>query len=256
MPESIIANVAAEVAKAELVPAEKKFMKLLEQNDVKVQVIVPEDINPEDFRGALSAICKSYAKAEYRRELLFPALGQIMLVAKAHKELWDQQHENYEKFVEATEAEFGVSRSTLYEARKAVERFGAVLDLEQFPLVGRHRLKICSGLVPKGAEKEATAKKLLKVAQTESSEKLEEFISANYHQSRSERVGTTFEIECNKKQASYYEKFFSNAKIQAYVGSDKAAAILDALIAECSQTWIDDGEEKMDGAETKGAGAD
>jgi hypothetical protein len=242
--ELIVASVATSVAKRKISEAEQKLLMQLEKAEY-VDVVVPDDIAVEDFRVTLSAVCKTFVKAELKKGMLIPVLGRLMLAAKNNPELWSGKHENYEAFVASTEEEYGVSRGTLYEFRLMVERWGETVSIADFTAIGRARLKQVSYLVPKGAEKETTAKKLLKVAATGSREELEQFVLSNYHRTPAEGVGAKFVIPCNKSQEARFARFFNNAEVCAWVESDKWAEIMDCLIAECKEEWLSDGAAKM-----------
>lgn len=245
MPQELItqAEIASTVAQKPPTDAEKRILKKLSEDQVTVEVCIPEDIGKTDFNVTLSAVCKTLVKAHLQEEILMPALGRLLQVATEHPELYQTEEiPTFEDFVAEIGKTYGVGRSTCYDARKLASRWGHVIDVEQFRKIGRVKMQIVSKAVGKGDEGKAYVKKLLEVAATGTAENLKDFATTKGYLSSGESEGTFFKIGCNKAQARRFRRWFDNPAVKAFAGSEGEAEILDHMIEECSNEWLEKGQ--------------
>lgn len=259
MQELIVSSTASGVARKKINESEDALLRELGKADITVDVVVPDDIKPDEFKVALSAVCKTFAKANIKATVMYFVLGRLMQVAEQHPDVYEKNFAKHEDFVIAIEGEYGVGRSTCFEARKAVARWGLIIETARFEKIGRAKLKLISKAVPKGDEKSATATKLLKMAEDKTEEELAEYCYEKGYLERGEAQGGHFNIPANKKQVKIFKAFFANPKIQAVCESSSAADILEHMIEEVKQEWIDKGEaalaEAKEEAKAEGEGA-
>lgn len=246
--EVIVYPTAVITSRKKLTDPERDFISKAQRAE-SFASLVPDEIEAGDFRVGTSAACKAIAQNQVQYRMLFPLLGRLMLVARTRPELWQSEHETYEDYCIAIAEKYGVSRSTIYEARQAVDRWGKTLSIEDFKKVGRSNLKKISKAVVKGEEGKGTARKLLEIAGSSTGKELDEYIESKLHISPTENIGAYVRIPCNKKQESIINKWFADAQVQAEVGSEKPAEILTAMIEYCSEWKAKAGDAERAGRE-------
>jgi hypothetical protein len=205
-------------------------------------------MSPGDFEVALSAVSKVLVRAQLQSETMFPALGQLLLVAQGNPDLWNKKFESFEAFRLSLAERFGVGRQTSYDAMNYARRWSAVLPPADFASVGRVKLHLISKAVRKGKEAQATARKVIEFAKDHTATELEEYLSDKGLTEKGESSGAIFRIPANKRQTKDFTRWFKDPRVAAKVGSDKWADILEAMIQECSVEWYAAGEQAIDEA--------
>ena len=248
--ELIPSNIAADIRRKKVTDEEKTLLARVSRANT-LEEVFPDDIKPSDFALGVRAVCTGLGRAEAAKNTLMPALGRLMYLAQQFPELWNTKYETYESYVDSLYVTFGASRSTCYEARKNYERWGKVLTVAQFEAVGRTGVKLLNKAVPRGDEAKATPRKLVDMLVKDTVAKVKEYCQDKGLITADEATGGFFRFPCNKKQLKIFKKFFGDGRIHAYVESGHVAEILEAMIAECEQTWIEKGEEAMEAAKGK-----
>lgn len=220
--------------------AETKLLNELTRPDVRVEVTIPEDINPKDWMVAARATCRAFVRAQRQTDMLLPILGRLLLICKDNPQIYQENgYDSFEHFVNAEVREkFGVGRSTCYEAMAAV-RFGtaAKLEMADYPAIGRVNFRLLTKAIPEGDEKKAFAKKLVEKAKTATVQELREHVESQGYVEKGETVGGWLRIPCNKKQLKVFEKFFADEDYQSYCGTGDRASMLEKAIAEATTEW-------------------
>jgi len=242
--ELIISPAANDMARKKNSDAEVALLKQLEKS-VLVDVVLPPDMPKEDFNVALSAVCKTFVKSHVKEEAMFLVLGELLLIAGAHPELYQPKYETLDAFIESLEQSFGVGRSTCYDAKKAALRWGKVIEIDRFPKIGRVKLAIVSKAVPVGDEGKATARKLLEICETKPAKDVLDYCYEKGYLAPGEASGSKFSFTLNKKQHKIFTKWFGDPRVHAVCESSQTADILEHMIQECEIEWIEKGEAAM-----------
>lgn len=238
MPNTSTAETAVEVipAKEGFTAKDKKLLAELTAPGAKIDVVVPDSIDPKEWHAAADVVSRAYVRANKQQEALYPVLARLLLVAKTNSEIWQDGYEKFDDFLKAEfEARFDIARSSCYEAINWAERFGEIVPTEQFPAIGRLKARIISKAVPRGEEKKATAKKLLAMAPTVTAAELEEHIEENLHIEKGSARGAMLKVLCSKAQLKRFDRFFESAENQGYAETDNRAEMLEVAI-KCFET--------------------
>lgn len=247
--EDIVLTTAVVLAKKKYTEKEEAIAHQLTAPKAKIEVLIPEDMNADDFDVAFSAVSKIYARATLQAQAMFPILGRLLYVAEKNPELWNKKFDKFTDFRIATADKFGVARSTSYDAWDYARRWYEVLPPSDFSTVGRVKIKMISNYIGKGDESKATARKLVEFAKEHTADELDAHMDKTLHTGRGSSTGAFFKIPCNKKQLKVFAEWFGDPKIHAKTGKDKVADILELMIDECqSSNWEADGEELIEQA--------
>jgi hypothetical protein len=237
-----------------LTTTDSKLIKTLLRDDVVVDVLIPEEINSDQFWNSLSAVSRAMAHTENTQGRLMPVLGRLLAVARKHPDLFlDQGYGDYEDFVNRGVSQtFHVSRATCYEAKRMAERWGE-FTVALFGEVGRVKMNLLTKAVAKGDEKKGYAKKLIEKASELTVEDfrnhLDKLPPAGGQVERSTTIPEKIVILTNKKRAKLIRQFFESPEVIAYCGSDKWDVILEHLIAEAQTEWVARVREVQEGTE-------
>jgi hypothetical protein len=209
-------------------PNEQKLLKGFGGPGAVIDVLVPDDIDPKDFSFALSVTCRAYRKAEMQGHALFPILGRLLLVVKKNPEIIkDSGFGGFDAFLEGrVMGEFGVGRSTCYEAIKVASRFSH-LTIEEHQQIGRVKFALLCANIPEGDSKKPYAKRLIEKAKTEP---LSELRAHAIGKKRTDAGAPPDEmmvtITGTPDQIAEINSFFSDPENQAYAESGNHAVML------------------------------
>jgi hypothetical protein len=239
MPQDVIlSQVALQTANERITEAEAAILKQLSQAE-SVDVVVPETMSREDFRATLSAVCKSWVRAALRQQMLLPALGKLMVLAKAHPELWqDREDQPYEDFVAMIGDKFGVGRETCFAAKRLVTRWAEHLALTDWRQIGRNNLELINKTVPRGDERKPEAQALIAMAKHSTTAALAEHIEGKGLLEEGESRGGVIRITCSQTVYRMWLRFVQDDLVRAYCESDKPDLILRRCMEECQNEWI------------------
>ena len=246
MPQEMIVNsVAVEMKKKKASPADQKLLQDLVRS-TSVTEAIPDDIKAEDFHDATRVVCMGIARSQLITDGLMPFLGRLLSVAKERPELWNKKYEKHEDYLSSLTQTYGVGRTTLFDARKLYSRWGKVLEPSRFEAIGRVSLMVITRAVPRGDEGKATARKLLDIGESKTVRELVDYCVDKGYLEKGEAAGGSFSFPCNQKQAKIFHKFFGDDRVHAYCESSHAADILEHMVEECIQEWIEKGEAIME----------
>ena len=219
-----------------LTPKESELLKALSKPDATIEVVLPAEINKKDWEFTTGVVCRGIARARMQEQVLLPVLGRLLAIAKENPVI-TEGFENWEDFLEAKiYGEFGVGRSTVFEATKIVRRLPD-LQISTYEAVGRNNLRIFFKAVAEGDENKPYAKKLLEKAAELTTEQLVKYCVEKGLTTTAEVTGASVSFKCNKGESKQFDKFFANEKYQAHVGSGDRAKMLLAAIAEATTEW-------------------
>lgn len=259
MQEIIVQSVGFEARRKRPSPEDGKLVDALIKKDATIESVIPDDISDEEFHRTLRAVSNTIVRAQMVSEGLMPVLGRLIAVARARPELWQTKHDTWEAFVGWIQATYGVCRATVFEVQRLATRWSGTVTTEQFEAVGRVKMGILSKVVGKGDEGKAATVKLIELASKSTAAEFIEALAKKGLIEASESTGSTgVKFPCNKRQFRDFNKWFNDARVQAFVGSGSWAEILDAMIAEVTTEWIEKGEAKLAAESTEAAsvGAD
>lgn len=230
MNEDIILTTAVTVAKKKYTEPEEALIHELGKPSAKVDVLLPNDLDPEKFETALSAVSKVLAKNTLQREMMFTILGRLLFVAQSKPELWNKKYPHFEDFRLSLAERFGLGRQTTYDALEYAKHWSAALPPSEFLSVGRKKLKMIAKSIGKEDAGKATAKKAISFAMEHTAEELDEYLDEHLHSGRGSSEGTFIKFGANKKQEKIFKKWFGDPRVQAYFHSDQWSDMLEGMI--------------------------
>src|SRR5579872_7620432 len=90
--------------------SEKKFLAKLVRPDVTIDLVIPDKVDSEQYWDTLAAVCHQISQSMSRTQILLPALGRLLLLAKQDPENTYKAKgiKSQEKFFEQIEKQYGV----------------------------------------------------------------------------------------------------------------------------------------------------
>ena len=250
---------ANEIARRKLTESQEAFIRSLQKTRGKsLDEVLPASIGVDDFNSRVAAVGVSLARVHAITEVLYPALGRLMQLARDREELWNAHFDSYDDFITWMGQEYGYKRSSLLEFRKLADRWGGTVDVQVLQTVGRTKMGLVSRVVDPGKEDSAKARKLLEYASTHSMDELADHLEKTgmHTGGRQNSKITTFVIRCSKKEQRQFAAWFSDARVQARTGTNKISEILEAMISECMNEWFIQGAQMIAAQDQRAAEAE
>lgn len=224
------------IAKKKFTEEEVKLLGQLTKPGGQISVLVPDQIDPKEWRATTNVVCRALVQTEIKKRQLMPVLGRLLVIAKATQEIWSK----FEKFEDFLEAEiytkFQISRSSCYEAMQSADRFGH-LEIAECEAIPRRNMKVVLAAVVRGEEKKGYAKEVLEKAAELSESDLKDWCVQKKYLEHGETTGAFLKVPCNAAQLKRFKKFFANPEYAAYCGASTPAVMLERAIQEATTEW-------------------
>ena len=225
----------AAIAKKPMSPSESKLLGELTRSDTTIEVTIPADIKPSEWKSTASVVGRAYLRAEMQLTKLLPVLGRLLVIAEANPEIWEG-HESFKQFIHTeVRDKFGISPASSYYAMQMARRLSHV-EIAQLEAVPRRNMLVYLQAVPKGDEKKTVAKNLLEKAATLSEADFREFCEKKKYIESGDTQGAFVRIPCSKKVLKLWNKFVADPQVQSVCGTGHPGGILEHMIEECS-SW-------------------
>ena len=225
----------------------KTALAKMAKPDLSIEVIVPDEIAPGEIWKNIEIVCRGLRRTQANAQAFIAVLGRLLMIARENPDSYKEKgYETYEDLLGGIEKQFGVSRSTCYNARLLVERWGSVIPtIGDFDAVGPQKFRIINRIVAKGDEKKKSSMALLAQAKVMTLEEFKAHLDKKGVLSSDESHGFTIEIPTTRAISREWKAFCNNPEIQAWVGTDNPGGILESLMSECKNEWLVRGREKL-----------
>lgn len=218
---------------------EMKFLDRITRPGVQLEVSIPkpEEYTAKEWHASISTVCLAYRQAEARQQALLPAIGRLLQMAEEMPEVWGG-HRSFAEFMSrGITQNYGISRSTAYEAYNAAQRF-PWMTVKTYTQIGRLSMRLVMRAIPKGQEGQKWAGKLLEKAAEVPTTELREFAEEKGYLSPGESTGAFIRIPCTSKVAKMWARFLATPEIHAYCASSDPSRILECMLAEVAGEWL------------------
>jgi hypothetical protein len=219
----------------ELTTNEQAIIKAMLDPEASIEVVVPDDIDPEKFWSSLAACCRAVTKMRRLVERLRPIIGRMLLVAQENPAIYeDKGYRTYEDFLRRGVCEnLGLSRSDAYEAKRVAQKWPS-LTPEEYAQIGSVKMSLLSRVAD---ERTGRGRKLLEKAKALSIRDLRTELEKKALIERGEFQGAVIVINTTRTIADQFERFVSLPEVQAHCETSDRGAILGHMIEECEVEW-------------------
>jgi len=203
----------------------------------RVDVVIPEDIDPGALWDSLAVCCKVLVRMKGAACKLKPLVGRMLLVVQNYPDIYQSRgYKTYDDFVtRGMEELLGISRAEAYHCKRIAKNLPWVTSA-QFEQIGIAKLELLAKdeVAPKAKELlEIAAKPEVTIAA------LKQIIADNNLSERDRLDFSNIVLAVPKDVKKQWDEFRTNAAVLAYcdckVGND--ALIFERMIQESSGTW-------------------
>lgn len=220
---------------------ELEIMRSVFDASSRIDLVVPQDINPQKLWDTLQACCNVAGRVSSAGNKIRPIIGRLLVVLKKYPEVYvERGYNTYEDFISRGMDElFGISRTEAYEWRKVAERLSSV-SIEDLEKMGTVKAQTLARLTGDGDQ---NFDRLFKIAMDEGKSK-NDIIAENASikgLSPEETDLTNITITVTRQTADEWKKFFKSPMVQAYVGDGTNPAteglVFSKMLAEAQGEW-------------------
>jgi hypothetical protein len=232
--------------------SETDVIKDLLRAGKNITLAVPDDLDARDVSRYIKSTCSLLVKSEIGRDKLTAVLGRLLVLARKNKEVWGKAgYDSFSEFLQKEVVEkFGISRSTMYEAKKILTAFPD-LTMEQYGAAGSQKLLLLSKFT---SQSDSGSTKLIKAASEKSYDQLKEYCEEKGYLGADDATGASFVIKGSLSKIKELRKFLAREDIRAVAESDDPLTIILAMTQEVDSEWTEQGAEALKGK--KNAAAD
>jgi hypothetical protein len=211
----------------------------------RVDLIIPETINPQDLWRTFEVCCKTIAQLKRAGSVVKPMVGRMLVLLRDYPEIIQSKgYSNYEDFMNRGMDElFGISRAEAYACRLVAEKLPS-LTVEQFREIGIAKLQLISQAT---GEKEKDCNDFLEFAKNHTVAQLKVKVAEKKHLPEGELDAELIVIQANRDIARAWKEFKSDPRIQAYCETTTEAKIFALALAAAGSDWIPQGEYLING---------
>lgn len=238
LPKEIVMSAEVTAAKP-LTPKEQELLRQLTKPGATVSMVVPAEIDEKEWYSTASVVCRAVRRAQAMEQSSMAVLGKLLQIAQDTPTIYTNgQFENFETFLKGhVEKEWGIGRSTAYEAMNIAKRWGH-LSINQVATIPRDSWKILNKAVPKGDETKKMATGLIEKAAAVQPKELRLHCEKRGLVNPGETVGAFIHFPTNQEIAGLWREFTEDARIQAYCESGDKGIILMRMIQYCSGEFM------------------
>jgi hypothetical protein len=206
----------------------------------RVDLIIPETINPQDLWRTFEVCCKTIAQLKRAGSVVKPMVGRMLVLLRDYPEIIQSKgYSNYEDFMNRGMDElFGISRAEAYACRLVAEKLPS-LTVEQFREIGIAKLQLISQAT---GEKEKDCNDFLEFAKNHTVAQLKVKVAEKKHLPEGELDAELIVIQANRDIASTWKQFITDKRVCAYAETEQPGRILALMIAEVANQWLASGE--------------
>jgi hypothetical protein len=202
-----------------------------------ITAVIPEDATAAELWTTLSACTHGLALLEMRVLRLKPIIGRVLMIFESkpslHKSLG---YDTYSEFLaKGVFEKLGLHRTSAYQGVLAAKHWPQ-LGPDQYAKVGPKRLEILSKFATGSSP---NAAQWLETAASMTVTNFREYVEQRGFLQPGEALGTTFTIHTNLARAKVFKAFFTDGRIQSVVGSKEWDVVLECMIREFQQEWVD-----------------
>lgn len=220
---------------------EHELLKELLRPGALIESIIPENALPTELWHMLATCVRGHRLLEARMLRLRPIIGRILVIFENKPSLYKALgYETYTDFMRRGVYDtLGLHHTSAWEGR-LVARDWPQLTPDRYAQIGPKKVAILSKFMT-GRSPNADA--MLDVAQPMRVREFREYATQRGLISEGECDGATIVITTNRMVAARWKEFASDGRIHSVVGSKDHGQILEAVLQEVSNEWIDKGEQ-------------
>lgn len=216
---------------------EHTLIKELLRPGASIEAIIPADATPEDLWKTLDACVRGMSLLEARMLRIKPIIGRLLVMFENKPSLYKGLgYKTYSEFMtRGVYDKLGLHRTSAYEAVRLAKDWQQVTP-DQYAKIGTKNMntlsKFCSG-------RDRNADTWLKAAETMKVTEFNSYVEQRGFLSPGEAKGATIIIHTNQSVWDHWKEFRTDPRIHGAVGSKQEDIILEALMQECFDEWIE-----------------
>jgi hypothetical protein len=213
----------------------KDLVQRLCDQDSTASMEIPSDISVEDYWKRFSSLCRATGVMHRASMKLRPLMGRMLAIASDNPKYYREKgFKNWENFLGAIEQQFGVERSTAYDAMRIFRAFPS-LPPSKWESVGTTKLLTMATAM---TENNSDYDHLLGIAESGPRSKIVEYLESHGYKTKAEMEGATIVIQTNRDIADHWEAFTTDGRVQSTCQTKHKAEILEHMMQECEGSWL------------------
>ncbi len=221
---------------ASLPPAEREALTVLFVRNNRVDLAIPDDMDPDDLMRTLEMCVRVYVRARQAMSHLKLLIGRALIVIQNNPEIYRRAgYNSFEGFIsQGMPAATGICRAELFKAKSVAQSLGPGLSLEAVRTLGLTKLQLIAGVTEAGS---ASQTRLMNAARTDTIPQLRERIARNGLAEADALTWDALTFNVTTAQKTFILAFFNNPQVRAYCETDSAGLILERMVQECQNEW-------------------
>lgn len=215
--------------------------EIISNSKQDVSAVVPDDLDGREVLALLGRCRTSLINVDKAKSFLIPVLGKILSRASKDHLYETAGYDSLEAFIQGELITKGVSRSTVFDAKKIYE-WAPELSLEEQVSVGRKKLLAAARNMPDASPEQK--RKLLTKAKELTEEKFKAHVENITGQEAGSTTGAMFPLIGNAAQVRELKEELAEPQFIEYAGTNQPIGQILAAIAECKTVWPVEADEE------------
>jgi hypothetical protein len=234
-----------EQARTHLSEQEQSLLKELLRPGASIEAVIPPDATAEDMWNTLDACVRGLKMLEVRTLRLKPIIGRLLLMFENKPSLYKTLgYETYSEFMNKGVYELlGLHRTSAYEGKLVARDWPQITPDQYATKIGPKKLNVLSKFTN---GRNSTAEHWIKAAETMKVSELQQCVEQRGLIAKGETIGAVITIKTNRDFYARYFEFMEDGRVQSVVGSKSHDKILEAMISEVFDEWIQRHEDEIE----------